>query len=118
MHYAWKIANGKIKPADVPAKEGVNIEWDHGSDEASINAAKAMTGSSGYNIVYQPALTSRHTTRQAIDMTITGHIGTTMAKRNGERVRIRTEADLHAVGRSYGVIKLIKDPPHWSTDGR
>lgn len=24
---------------------------------------------------------------------------------------------LHAVGQTYGVIKLVADPPHWSDDG-
>jgi len=118
MHYAWQIANRHISPADVPAKAGVNIEWDHGNDEASIKAAREMTGANGYNIVFKPSLTSLHITRQAIDMTISGHIGTTMTKRDGTRVTIRTEADLHAVGKSYGVIKNLKDRPHWSTNGR
>jgi len=116
MHYAWKIANGQIKPADVPEKEGVHIEWDHGSDQASINAAKAMV--SAYGMKYPASLTSRHITRQAIDMTITGYSGRTVAKNNGEQTTLRTAADLHALGQSYGVIKLVKDPPHWSTDGR
>ena len=26
-------------------------------------------------------------------------------------------AALHRVGASYGVIKLVSDKPHWSTDG-
>ena len=26
-------------------------------------------------------------------------------------------AELHAVGKSYGVIKLVADHPHWSDDG-
>jgi hypothetical protein len=26
-------------------------------------------------------------------------------------------ADLHAVGQSYGVKKLLSDAPHWSSDG-
>jgi hypothetical protein len=24
---------------------------------------------------------------------------------------------LHKIGASYGVIKLLSDPPHWSSDG-
>jgi hypothetical protein len=27
-------------------------------------------------------------------------------------------ATLHTVGTSYGVRKLLSDPPHWSVDGR
>jgi hypothetical protein len=26
-------------------------------------------------------------------------------------------ADLHAVGKTYGVIKLLADHPHWSDNG-
>ena len=26
--------------------------------------------------------------------------------------------ELHAVGASYGVKKYVKDPPHWSIDGK
>jgi len=76
MHYAVKVANRTIKPEDVPAKESVNIEWNHGNYEASINAAKEMVRA--YQIRYPVSLTSRHVTRQAIDMTITDHIGLTI----------------------------------------
>jgi hypothetical protein len=43
---------------------------------------------------------------------------------NGRTVSIRSEPrtgagnrDLHRVGRSYGAIKLVSDPPHWSDNG-
>jgi uncharacterized Zn-binding protein involved in type VI secretion len=32
-------------------------------------------------------------------------------------VTIKKMSDLHAVGASYGVHKLVSDPPHWSDDG-
>jgi len=57
----------------------------------------------GYGIAYRPALTSRHIQGRAIDMRITGWKG--------------TEQELYARGASFGVRKLIKDPPHWSDDG-
>jgi hypothetical protein len=38
-------------------------------------------------------------------------ITVTSAPRNGGN------ASLQQVGQSYGVIKLVSDPPHWSTDG-
>lgn len=116
MHYASKIARREIEPDKVPAMEGVNIEWVHETDEASRTAATAMT--KAYGIVYPPALISRHTERAAVDMTITGIIGKTMKNASGEHVEIKKSADLHAVGASYGVNKLVSDPPHWSDNGR
>lgn len=35
MHWSWMIANGKSEAADVPAKAGENINWDHGNADAS-----------------------------------------------------------------------------------
>lgn len=71
-----------------------------------------------YGIVYPPALISRHTERAAIDMTITGIIGKTIKNSDGKDVEIKTSSDLHAVGKGYGVIKLVDDEPHWSDNGR
>ena len=115
MHYSLRIAKGQIKAEAVPSMEGVDIEWVHESDEASVKAAKAMV--KGYRIVYPPALISRHTERGAIDMTVTGIIGKKMTGADGKEVEVKTEADLHAVGKKYGVIKLLDDEPHWSDDG-
>ncbi|KXB29911.1 peptidoglycan-binding domain-containing protein [Dechloromonas denitrificans] len=128
MHWSWMIANGKSEAADVSAKAGVNINWDHGNDEASKAAAKAMVaeyGMSGLKVA--PALRSRHTERKAIDMTISWKKELVIAGADGSHVTIKTEPrtgmneDLHAVGAGYGVIKFWKgdaDKPHWSTDGR
>ncbi|MBF7997621.1 hypothetical protein [Rahnella laticis] len=117
MHYCWKIGHEGMNPSQVPAKEGVNIDWTHrGNQQAAIAAAREMA--SAYQIVYAPAITSRHTQRRAIDMTITGVRGKTILKSGGQEIRVGNNADLHAVGASYGVHKLISDPPHWSDDGR
>lgn len=115
MHYSLRIAKGQIKAEAVPSMDGVDIEWVHESDEASVKAAKAMV--KGYRIVYPPALISRHTERGAIDMTVTGVIGKKMNGADGKEVEVKTESDLHAVGKKYGVIKLLDDEPHWSDDG-
>ncbi len=115
MHYCMKVALGKVKPEAVPPMEGVDIDWVHDTPEESVKAAKAML--KGYRIVYQPALISRHTERGAIDMTITSIIGKKMNGADGKEVEIKTESDLHAVGKKYGVIKLLDDEPHWSDDG-
>jgi hypothetical protein len=71
-----------------------------------------------YGIVHKPELTSNHTARRAIDMTIRNIIGKTMKDTEGNDVVIKREVDLHKVGDTYGVIKLVKDEPHWSEDGR
>lgn len=115
MHYATKIAKGKIKAEKVPPMTGVNIDWVHETDEASVAAAEKMR--SEYDIVYPPELVSRHTERGAIDMTISNIIGKKMTDAEGKEVKIEKESDLHAVGKSYGVIKLLGDKPHWSDDG-
>ena len=115
MHYAWEIANGSIQPDRVPARTGVDIEWDHGNKKKSVNAAKAMK--TAYGMRHIAALESNHTRRTAIDMNITGTNGKTMLNKSGKKVSIKNEDDLYAVGATYGVHKLRSDPPHWSADG-
>ncbi len=51
-------------------------------------------------------------------MTITGVIGKTIVTKLNIETPIKNNSDLYSVGASYGVIKLISDPPHWSDDGR
>ena len=115
MHYAAAIANGSITPERVPAMAGVAIEWDHGSAEKSRSAAREMA--SAYEIVYPPALVSRHTERSAIDMTISGVKNKKIKNASGTEVLIKRDSDLHSVGATYGVNKLLSDPPHWSDNG-
>ena len=78
----------------------------------------------GYGIVFKPALTSRHTEGKALDMTITWQNSLAIANGSGTMVTISSlprdgagNADVHQIGSSYGVIKLLSDPPHWSSDG-
>lgn len=115
MHYSAALTRGTIAAADVPRFAGVEIEWDHGTVETSRAAARAMV--SAYGIVYPPALTSRHTERRAIDMTISNVKNKKIKGASGTEVLIRQEGDLHALGATYGVNKLFGDPPHWSDDG-
>ena len=121
MHFSSKIARGQINPQQVPPMAGVAIQWFHGNLAASRSAAQQMV--TAYGIAFPPALNSRHTQGLAIDMTITwagtlqikdatGAVKNIGAPRSG-----RTNAALHTVGTSYGVIKLVSDPPHWSSDG-
>jgi hypothetical protein len=122
MHYSWRVAKSDLLPAKVPAIPGASIQWDHGDAARSRKGAQEMVDL--FQIAYQPSLTSNHIDGNAIDMTI-GWAGTIQVKdksgkprpiaapRNGADNR-----DLHAVGATYGVKKLLSDPPHWSDDGR
>lgn len=115
MHYSSKISRGEITADKVPAMNGVNIDWVHDSEEESKKAASAMAR--GFTIVYPPALISRHTEKAAVDMTITGIVGKKVKNASGDDVEIKRLSDLNAVGATYGVNKLVSDPPHWSDDG-
>lgn len=100
MHYCGLVAH-EMPPEEVPPMAGVDIQWDLGSPMATRTAAADMVR--GYGIVYAAALVSRHTQRRAIDMAITGfHL---------------QGLQLWDMGRSFGVIKLVSDAPHWSDDG-
>ena len=130
MHWCCQIAGYKNKAGKavvVPASAatpmpGVDIDWTHGGSAAAAKTAAAQMVA-GYAIRYPAALVSRHTQRRAIDMTIawqgtlsiTDFAGTTRviatAPRNG------SNPALVAVGKTFGVIKLMSDPPHWSDDG-
>ncbi|SDD67964.1 hypothetical protein SAMN05428966_105150 [Massilia sp. PDC64] len=121
MHYSCKIADGTISPDKVPPMDGVNIEWAHKDSSGKLDvrasraAARAMK--EAYVIRYPAALTSRHTQRRAIDMTITGYANKTVKDANDNDVKLADENDLFALGATYGVVKLKTDPPHWSDDG-
>lgn len=115
MHYCAKIADGRLTPAQVPVCEGVHIDWDHGDQNRSKLAAQAMQA--GYGIVYPPAYPTRHSDRTAIDMSLANYLNRSVTDAQGRVVVITKESDLHSVGKTYGVLKLIADRPHWSLDG-
>lgn len=55
MHYSSMIARGEIQAANVPAMDGVNIEWVRDTDEDSKQAARAMaTGYGMHKLVSDP----------------------------------------------------------------
>ncbi|HTW57150.1 MAG TPA: hypothetical protein VMD99_03355 [Terriglobales bacterium] len=128
MHWSFCIAREDCDPETVPAMPGVNIEWIHTDTsgnkqmDASKRAAEQMV--EGYDIAFRPVLVSRHTQGLAIDMDISWtSAAITIKDAAGNNVAINAGAkdgsnpQLHDVGRTYGVIKLIADPPHWSSDG-
>ena len=128
MYYAYAIARENFSPTRVPTVEGVNICWLHGGSEgapdlaASKKAAEQMVVA--YNIAFKPTLNSLHVERRAIDMTIGWQGDLKIVDGVGIPISIRTDprngnnVALHKIGATYGVIKLVSDPPHWSDSGR
>jgi hypothetical protein len=112
MHWAWAIARDGFSPANVPPMLGVPIVWDHA---VAKTAAEMMA--LGYGMAHQAALTSRHTQRLAVDMTV--HWAGTIHVKDAHGVAhaVSTQQDLWPIGASFGVHKLPSDPPHWSNDG-
>lgn len=122
MHYSVAINNRDIAPEDVPPSTGVDIDWVHYTNAASLQAARQMV--EAYGIGSNPAaLRSRHTQALAVDWLIDwqgnlniknagGSIVSLGAPRNGN-----DNPRLWDVGATYGVYKLEYDPPHWSVDG-
>ncbi len=128
MAFSYAIARENFSPASVPAEEGVNICWLHRDTEgkpdvaASRRAAEQMV--KAYNIAYEPSLDSLHIEGRAIDMTISWQSDLKIANANGKVVTITSEprngsnVELHKVAATYGVTKLVRDPPHWYDEGK
>jgi hypothetical protein len=127
FHWSWKIALGKCLASEATTMPGVDILWDHGNDAASKKGAQEMVTGFGLAVpptnTNPPALASNHITGLAIDMDITW-TGTIKVKdKHANDVAIafirdvNANTNLHAVGASYGVMKLVTDAPHWSFDG-
>ncbi|HEX8301421.1 hypothetical protein [Sphingomonas sp.] len=121
MHYSWRVSRGEMAPGQVPALAGLAIRWDHGDLAKSKKGAREM--SDLFGIAFQPSLTSLHIEGRAIDMTISW-TGTIEVKDKAGRKRPLgaprsgdTNTELHAIGVTYGVLKLLSDPPHWSDNG-
>lgn len=120
MHFSFRLAKGEVRAADIPPEPGCTIQWDHGDTAKSQAAARAMRDL--FNIAFKPSLTSRHIAGRAIDMTIRWAGTINVRDANGQLRPVGSPRDdsnpaLHRIGQSYGVIKLISDPPHWSDDG-
>jgi hypothetical protein len=123
MSYAYAIARENLDPASVPGIRGVNICWVHNAANgkadlaASKQAAKDMA--TAFNIAFKPEVKSPHIERRAIDMSISWQGDLKIVDAKGKLVTLKSEPrngnnpELHRVGASYGVIKLVADPPHW-----
>lgn len=124
MNGAWRIARELAAPTSIGPMAGVEIDWTHGGDVKAARAAAAKMVAT-YGLAYRPSLTSRHYEGRAIDWTITWTGTLNIRNRVGTIVAIMSEPkngntnrELHAIGASFGVHKLLSDPPHWSDDGR
>lgn len=121
MHWCCMVGGSGQDPHAVPPMAGVNIDWTCGGIAQARAAARAMM--TGYAIQFPAALESRHTQRRAIDMTIGWNGPLTIRDFNGQShviangPRDGSNPQLIQVGASFGVIKLVSDPPHWSDDG-
>lgn len=123
MHCSWKVAYGEVKPGDVPKRAGLEIEWDHGDPEKSQAAAKEMVNLFG--MAHIASLSSNHIQGKAIDMNISWKDTLVMTKpapllaKIESRPRTGQNRELHRIGAdTFGVRKLVSDPPHWSHNGR
>jgi hypothetical protein len=124
MHYAVKIRRRDIDPRNVPGMSGIDIDWVHYTQAASIAGAADMV--EAFEIGDNPAaLRSRHTQGLAVDWAITWEKGKPVKIKNASGTLVTLndppfgdENDrLWAVGATYGLYKLSYDPPHWSVDG-
>lgn len=121
MHWSFKLSKGQVKAKDIKANPEVDIDWTHDDEKASRKAAKEMVDL--FSIVYQPSLTSLHIKGLAIDMNISwaGTLkivdGKGVTREIGTPLTGSANTDLHKVGATYGVHKLLSDKPHWSSNG-
>jgi peptidoglycan hydrolase-like protein with peptidoglycan-binding domain len=124
MYWAAKIARGGSTGQNIPPHPGVEIEWWHGSVEASRRAAQEMVdgfGIGGNPVAYPER--SLHDESKAIDMKISWTGNLRIRRADGQYVTITSapkdgaNRDLVEVGKSYKVFHLESDPPHWSIDG-
>lgn len=67
--------------------------------------------------MYQPAISFNHGRGTAIDMNVTRPAIMSIADGAGKQLTIKSSAELNRVGASYGVHKLVADPPHRSANG-
>jgi hypothetical protein len=97
MRLVWDIVREGLDLADVPVRADIRIVW---------SFAGALEMFLEYGLRARPALDSLHIPGRALDMEVLDWMG--------------RDEDLHALGASYGVHKLITRPPdpvHWSDTG-
>jgi hypothetical protein len=140
MHFCWTINKKIDDPANVPpfkpgpGQDAVDIQWLHkkssGAPDLAASRAAAAEMVAAYGMTrlkVAPALKSNHIAGKALDMSVSWTKTLTIENKSGKTIEIKssprdsTNPDLIAVAKTYGVIHLIdvmKDPPHWSFNGR
>ena len=128
MHWCYRIAKDDAPADQVPVRAGIDIDWWHGDQRTSRQAAQEMFDGYGLdpNMQTVPPLSSNRMVGLAIDLA-TEWTGTLQVKKvDGTMVSIEdgprnsTNSKLIVVGRTYGVIHLTPfdhNPNHWSTNG-
>ncbi len=144
FHYCLEVANGRMKPKDVPAQDGVDINWDHGDDAKSKAAAKEMADAFG--LVGVAAHPSNHNAGDAMDMKLDFSKNTKDGKNelkyamdgkektraiqiddeatvgksaSGKKITNISDRELSKAGADFGVKRAIdSDIVHWSLTGR
>ena len=132
MHYAWRILNGKINPANVPPWPGIDICWDwlkeDGTQDLDASSEAAQEIVNFYHMGTNPAAApgkSHHRDHLAVDLSISWHgditIGdTTLEGGTGDPREDGMNEQLWDFGHdNYGVTHNQgtgprADPPHWS----
>jgi len=127
MQTCWDIAQGTLSPTDVKPRPGIDIDWvardANGNPDLDTSREIARQMVRAYAIQVRPSLTSLHITGEAVDMDISWSGALQITDKNGQSrtigslPRSGTNTDLARVGESFGVIKLVSDPPHWSVNG-
>ena len=120
MEIAWRWSDGRWVLCKVYDSK-YNCPYHRCNFTGAIQAAANMVAA--YQIVDRPARQSKHNLGSAIDMRIVWSGILEVTNKDRSKVAITSlprngnNTDLHSVGATYGVYKLVTDPPHWSDDG-
>jgi hypothetical protein len=143
MHWSWLIDEKHQDASSVPSMDGVDIQWWHGDQKSSEQAAAAMRNlfDPKHKLHTAPALNSNHTRGLAIDMSIyrswCGTIKIQQAEQAGGTERdidasnvqnLTSNSDIMDVASGYAVQHFCwqvacahssyrDDPNHWSVNG-
>ena len=141
FHWCTLLAKGKVKAADVPSMDGVDILWDHGNEAASRQGAQELA--KAFGLVGVAAHPSNHNSGTAVDLKFdfsgnTSHsitytlgaktvtrkikvsgeptVGSSAAGRSISNIGSR---ELSRAGADFGLHRAIdNDIVHWSRTGR
>lgn len=114
-----------LDPREVPALDGVEINWVHAKDDAAFTKSRAAAEQMvrAFALTAPPPPTSRLAGRRAMEMTITWDGNLKIEDANGQIKTLgapqsNNNPGLIEVAATYGVIKVATEPPCWSEDGK